>query len=79
MYQWPGSSPIQRSDGPDAADGTAPGPDVAPPATGIGLAAGVPVAHDVTAASARTGIATRASDDGVAMRGTGSPPARPRC
>jgi hypothetical protein len=51
------------TDAPGAADGTAPGADEATPDTGVGLATGVPVAQDVTAASARTETATRTSDD----------------
>ena len=37
------------------------------PAPGAELAAGVPVAQDVTTTSAKTGTATRARDDGVVM------------
>ena len=49
------------------------GPDVdtadePAPAPGAGLAAGVPVAQDVTTTSAKTGTATQARDDGVVMR-----------
>src|SRR5215469_631842 len=68
----------QLTDAPGAADGTAPGADEAAPDTDGGLATGVPVAQDVIAASTRTGIATRTSDDGVAMRAIKSPPARVR-
>ena len=53
MYQWPGNSPIRTLAGP--ADPV--------PAAGTGLAAGVPLAQDVTAASTRAMRATRAGAD----------------